>query len=98
MRSALVLLAACSGTAPAKPAAEASGPTELERLEADIAEREDAGAAVERRPDHVRHALMADPNTAATLPVERIWQLADAMVAAHGDLLPPELRAPLSPG
>jgi alpha-galactosidase len=55
-------------------------------------------AAVEGRPEHVRHALMADPNTAATLTVERIWQLADAMVAAHGDLLPPELRAPLSPG
>jgi alpha-galactosidase len=55
-------------------------------------------AAVEGRPEHVRHALMADPSTAATLTVERTWQLADAMVAAHGDLLPPELRAPLSPG
>ena len=53
-------------------------------------------AAVEERPDHVRHALMADPNTAATLDVERIWQLADAMVAAHGDRLPQALRSPLS--
>jgi alpha-galactosidase len=55
-------------------------------------------AAVEGRPEHVRHALMADPSTAATVPVERIWELADAMVAAHGDLLPPELRVRLSPG
>jgi alpha-galactosidase len=53
-------------------------------------------AAVEERPDHVRHALMADPNTAATLDVDKIWELADAMVAAHGDRLPPALRSPLS--
>ena len=52
-------------------------------------------AAVEGRPEHVRHALMADPNTAATLDVDRIWRLADAMVAAHGDRLPAALRDPL---
>jgi alpha-galactosidase len=52
-------------------------------------------AAVEGRPEHVRHALMADPSTAATLDVDRIWQLADAMVAAHGELLPPALRGAL---
>ena len=52
-------------------------------------------AAVEGRPEHVRHALMVDPNTAATLDVDRIWQLADAMVAAHGDRLPHALRSPL---
>ncbi len=52
-------------------------------------------AAVEGSPEHVRHALMADPNTAATLDVDRIWQLADAMVAAHHDRLPLALRAPL---
>ena len=40
-------------------------------------------AAIEGRPEHVRHALMVDPNTAATLSVEQIWTLADAMVAAH---------------
>jgi alpha-galactosidase len=52
-------------------------------------------AAVEGRPDHVRHALMVDPNTAATLDVDRIWRLADAMVEAHRDRLPPALRSPL---
>jgi alpha-galactosidase len=49
-------------------------------------------AAIEGRPDHIRHAMMADPNTAASLSVDRIWQLADAMVQAHGDLLPAGLR------
>jgi alpha-galactosidase len=53
-------------------------------------------AAVEGRPELVRQALMVDPNTSATLSVEAIWRLADAMVAAHGDLLPEPLRLPLS--
>ena len=52
-------------------------------------------AAVEERPELVRRALMVDPNTAATLSVGAIWDLADAMVAAHGYLLPEALRAPL---
>ncbi len=52
-------------------------------------------AATEHRPDHVRHAMMVDPNTAATLDVRDIWRLADAMVAAHEPLLPSELRARL---
>jgi alpha-galactosidase len=50
-------------------------------------------AAVEERPELVRRALMVDPNTAATLSVDAIWELADAMVAAHGPLLPEPLRA-----
>ena len=54
-------------------------------------------AATEGRPEHVRHALMLDPNTASTLSVDRIWELADAMTAAHGDLLPESLRTPLQP-
>jgi len=49
-------------------------------------------AAVEGDPELVRHAMMLDPNTAASLPVERIWQLADDMVAAHGGYLPEPLR------
>lgn len=55
-------------------------------------------AAVEGRPDLVRHAMMVDPNTAATLDVRRIWELADAMVEAHGDLLPAALRVALPLG
>jgi alpha-galactosidase len=49
-------------------------------------------AAVEGNPDHVRHALLCDPNTAASLTVDSIYALADDMVAAHGDLLPEALR------
>jgi alpha-galactosidase len=39
--------------------------------------------------------MMADPNTAASLPVDAIWQLADDMVAAHRDRLPAPLQVPL---
>jgi alpha-galactosidase len=49
-------------------------------------------AAVEGDPRHIRHAAMSDPATAATLTVDEIWALCDAMVAAHGDALPPALR------
>lgn len=52
-------------------------------------------AAVEQRPEHIRHALMTDPNTAASVPVNDIWKLADEMVAAHGDRLPEALRVQL---
>jgi alpha-galactosidase len=50
-------------------------------------------AAVDRDPLMIRRAAMVDPNTAATLSVDAIWALCDEMVAAHGDLLPEELRA-----
>ncbi|MFI6978752.1 alpha-glucosidase/alpha-galactosidase [Embleya sp. NPDC050154] len=52
-------------------------------------------AALEDDPRHIRHAAMADPATAAALPVERIWDLCDDMARAHGDLLQPALRATL---
>ena len=56
-------------------------------------------AAVEGEPRHIRHAAMADPATAAVLTVEEIWQLCDAMVAAHGDALPVSLRrSPIAAG
>ena len=54
-------------------------------------------AAIESDPRHVRHAAMTDPATAAALTVEQIWELCDAMVAAHGDALPAALRGPLQP-
>ena len=52
-------------------------------------------AMTEGRPDHIRHALMVDPNTAATLSPERISDLADAMVAAHRQFLPEALAGQL---
>lgn len=50
-------------------------------------------AALEEDPMLVRQAMMLDPNTAAALTLEQVFDLADAMVAAHGDLLPGWLRA-----
>jgi alpha-galactosidase len=49
-------------------------------------------AAVQGDPRLVRAAAMVDPNTAATLTVDQIWDLCNALVAAHGDLLPQPLR------
>jgi alpha-galactosidase len=49
-------------------------------------------AAAEDEPRHIRHAAMVDPATAASLSVERIWQLCDDMVTAHSQLLQPSLR------
>ncbi|MGX1913218.1 alpha-galactosidase [Streptomyces phaeochromogenes] len=52
-------------------------------------------AATDGDPRHIRHAAMADPATAAALPVERIWDLCDDLVRAHRELLQPELREEL---
>jgi alpha-galactosidase len=54
-------------------------------------------AAAEGRPEFIRHALMTDPNAAATLRLDDIWRMADDMVAAHSDRLPEALRQPLAP-
>jgi alpha-galactosidase len=50
-------------------------------------------AAVDGDPRLVRAAAMVDPNTAATLTVDQIWQLCDELTIAHGDLLPEPLRS-----
>ncbi|MET7399470.1 alpha-glucosidase/alpha-galactosidase [Dactylosporangium sp. NPDC005572] len=50
-------------------------------------------AALDGDPRLVRQAAMVDPNTAATLTVEQIWDLCDELTAAHGSLLPEALRA-----
>jgi alpha-galactosidase len=53
-------------------------------------------AAVQGEPRLLRQAMMMDANTSASLTVEQIWDLCNAMVEAHGDLLPPALRVQLS--
>jgi alpha-galactosidase len=45
-------------------------------------------AAMEGRRDHVYQAVMFDPLTAATLPLDKIVEMCDELIAAHGDLLP----------
>jgi len=49
-------------------------------------------AIMDRSRDHVYHAAMLDPNTAATLTLPKIHDLVDEMIAAHGDLMPHYLR------
>jgi len=45
-------------------------------------------ALMEENPEHIYHAAMMDPHTAAELDLDQIWQMTDALLAAHGDWLP----------
>jgi alpha-galactosidase len=47
---------------------------------------------LEGRRDHVRHAAMLDPNTAATLTLDQIDALVEELLEAYADLLPESLR------
>ena len=51
-------------------------------------------AALDGRRDHVLHAVMLDPNAGATLTLDRMAELVDELVAAHGTALPEALRTP----
>lgn len=50
-------------------------------------------AALEQRRDHVLHAVLLDPNAAATLTIDQAKALVDELIEAHGDLLPEGIRA-----
>ena len=45
-------------------------------------------AALSGRREHIYHAAMLDPHTAAELDPEQIFALVDDLIAAHGDWLP----------
>jgi alpha-galactosidase len=45
-------------------------------------------AALTRKREHVYHAAMLDPHTAAELSLDQIWSLVDELIEAHGDRLP----------
>ena len=45
-------------------------------------------AAMEGRRDHIYQAAMFDPLTAAMLTPDRIVEMCDELIAAHGELLP----------
>jgi len=45
-------------------------------------------AALTRRKDHIYHAAMMDPHTAAELTIDQIVRLCDELIAAHGEYLP----------
>jgi alpha-galactosidase len=45
-------------------------------------------AAVTGKREHIYHAAMLDPHTAAELSLDQIWNLVDDLIEAHGDWLP----------
>jgi alpha-galactosidase len=45
-------------------------------------------AALTGKREHIYHAAMLDPHTAAELDLEQIWNLVDDLIEAHGDWLP----------
>ena len=45
-------------------------------------------AALTRKREHIYHAAMLDPHTAAELDLDQIWAMVDELIAAHGDWLP----------
>ena len=49
-------------------------------------------AVLTGRRDHVHHAALLDPHTAAELDPEQIAALVDELLDAHGDLVPEPLR------
>jgi alpha-galactosidase len=49
-------------------------------------------AVLEGRRDHVYHAAMLDPLCAATLPLERIWDMTTELLTAHASGLPEALQ------
>jgi alpha-galactosidase len=50
-------------------------------------------AALEGRRDRVYQAVLLDPNAGATLTISQIHEMVDALIDAHGALLPEGIRA-----
>jgi alpha-galactosidase len=45
-------------------------------------------AALTGRREHIYHAAMLDPHTAAELSLDEIWSLVDELIEAHGEMMP----------
>ncbi len=45
-------------------------------------------AALTRKREHIYHAAMLDPHTAAELSLDEIWAMVDELIEAHEDMLP----------
>jgi alpha-galactosidase len=50
-------------------------------------------ALLEENREHIYHAAMMDPHTAAELDLDQIWQMVDELLARHGDWLPAWARS-----
>jgi len=46
-------------------------------------------ASLTGKREHVYHAAMLDPHTAAELTLDEIWRLVDDLLDAHADWIPP---------
>ena len=44
--------------------------------------------------EHIYHAAMLDPHTAAELGLDQIWNLTDDLIEAHGDWMPAWCHGP----
>lgn len=67
--------------------------TALIRTNVNVQELTVAALMTENR-EHIYHAAMLDPHTAAELDLEQIWSLVDDLLAAHGAWLPEWARPP----
>jgi len=45
-------------------------------------------AALTGRREHIYHAAMLDPHTAAVLSLDQIWSLVDELLETHGEMMP----------
>ena len=61
--------------------------TALIRTNINVQELTVAALMTENR-EHIYHAAMLDPHTAAELDLDQIWSLTDDLIKAHGDWLP----------
>ena len=50
-------------------------------------------AALTGKRDHIYHAAMFDPHTAAELDIEQIYSMVDELIEAHGDFMPEVFRS-----
>jgi alpha-galactosidase len=67
--------------------------TALIRTNVNVQELTVAALMTEDR-EHIYHAAMMDPHTAAELDLEQIWRLVDDLLAEHGDWMPTWARLP----
>lgn len=51
-------------------------------------------ALLTENPDHIYHAAMFDPHTAAELDLEQIWALTKDLITAHGSWMPEWAQMP----
>ncbi len=50
-------------------------------------------ALVSENREHIYHAAMMDPHTAAELDLDQIWSMTNDLITAHGDWLPEWVRS-----